>query len=384
METMIVDTDTHVIEPPDVFTSRMSRRKWGDLIPEVKWCEEWQAEAWFVGGQPTFRAWDSAALDAAPGLGQGPKRIGEVHPACYDAAERVRGMDKHSISAAVLYPNLGLTGDIVPEHDRELSFEIIRARNDWLLDWVADTPTRFVPLACLPYWDVDEAVREAQRCAANGHRGVVTTAAPHLHDLPALGSPHWEPLWSVLEEASLSVSFHIASGKPMDNWDPAHALIEGPATSNARGSVCTFVDNCKYIVDLVFSGVLARHPNLNFITVESGISWIPFAMQASDHMYRKGKVWKERPELELLPSEYFKRQIYANYWFEKLEDYHLEYIGADHIFFETDFPHPCCLMGNDVQAALDHGLSAQPSEVRERIMWRNAAELFGIESLLSR
>jgi len=374
----IFDTDTHVIDPPDVFTARMSRQKWGNRIPEVRWSDELDSEAWFVADVPTGRAWDAAVRGLAPGFGQGPRRLEDVHPSCYDVNERLRGMDGLGIETAVLYPNLGLAGDVVPGHDPDLSFEILRVRNDWLLDWMSVAPSRFVPLACIPYWDVDEAVKEIDRCAQKGHRGIVTTAAPHLHDLPALGSEHWNPMWAACEANNMPVSFHIASGRPLDNWDDAHTAIEGPATSNARGSVCTFIDNAKFIVDLVFSGVLARYANLKFISVESGISWLPYAMQACDHMFNKGQVWRERPELDMLPSEYFRRQIYANYWFEKLEDYHLEYVGLDHILFETDFPHPCCLMGDDIPKAINHGLSQQPPEVRERILWKNAAELFGV------
>ena len=40
----IIDADTHVIEPPDLFTSRVSTKKWGDLVPHVRW-DETAAEA---------------------------------------------------------------------------------------------------------------------------------------------------------------------------------------------------------------------------------------------------------------------------------------------------------------------------------------------------
>ena len=51
----IIDTDTHVVEPPDLWTSRVSS-KWGDLVPHVALgrpvAEE---EAWFIGDSAARR-----------------------------------------------------------------------------------------------------------------------------------------------------------------------------------------------------------------------------------------------------------------------------------------------------------------------------------------
>jgi predicted TIM-barrel fold metal-dependent hydrolase len=71
--------------------------------------------------------------------------------------------------------------------------------------------------------------------------------------------------------------------------------------------------------------------------------------------------------------------VYVNYWYEKLEDWQVEAIGADNILFETDFPHPTCFYKDDIDVALQNGLPDQPIEVQEKILWRNAAELYGLD-----
>jgi predicted TIM-barrel fold metal-dependent hydrolase len=372
----IIDTDTHVIDPPDIWVDRMSRQKWGDEIPHVSWSDDAGREMWFVGDEPMTPAWSSAMRGGVPGLHEGPERLSDVHPSCYDAAARVQGMDASGIAMEVLYPNLGLTGDVVPGRSRDLALEIIRARNDWQLDWISVAPKRFIPLACVPYWDVDAAIAEIVRCAEAGYKGVIMTAAPELHGQPVFGDPHWNRMWEVLQEHDLPVSFHIATGDPMANFPQDRMVLEGAATSMARGSCLTFVDNCKFMINLMFSGVLPKFPGLKFITVESGISWIPFALDSADYMFTKARGWQEHPEFEMLPSEYFRRQVWANYWFEHIEDYHIERIGADRILFETDFPHPCCLTGDEIGNTIEATLQTQPPQVRERILWRNAAELF--------
>ena len=54
------------------------------------------------------------------------------------------------------------------------------------------------------------------------------------------------------------------------------------------------------------------------------------------------------------PSEYFKRQIHACYWFERqgLTDA-IAALGPDHIMFETDFPHPTCLYPDSLERAAE-------------------------------
>jgi predicted TIM-barrel fold metal-dependent hydrolase len=146
----------------------------------------------------------------------------------------------------------------------------------------------------------------------------------------------------------------------------------------ARGSVWTFLENGKHVLELMFSGVLPRFPGVRFISVESGIGWVPFALESADYHFDKGRVWKERPEFEMKPSEYFRRQVWVNYWYERLEDHHIDAIGLEHILFETDFPHPTCLVGGEVPVAIEKGLGHRTQEVRDRILWKNAMDLFGL------
>jgi predicted TIM-barrel fold metal-dependent hydrolase len=68
----------------------------------------------------------------------------------------------------------------------------------------------------------------------------------------------------------------------------------------------------------------------------------------------------------------------VNFWFEELQPWHIDAVGADNILFETDFPHPTCLHGDQIERAIEVGLGRQSDEVREKILWRNAARLYGL------
>jgi predicted TIM-barrel fold metal-dependent hydrolase len=128
------------------------------------------------------------------------------------------------------------------------------------------------------------------------------------------------------------------------------------------------------------SGVWARFPEIKFVSVESGIGWMPFVLEAMDYQFKGNRVREERPDLKLLPSEYFARNVYACYWFEQTAPRHLiEAVGVDNILFETDFPHPTSLYGGDVHSCIRTGLESCSDEIRKKILWDNARKLYNIE-----
>ncbi|MEE8166677.1 MAG: amidohydrolase family protein, partial [Myxococcota bacterium] len=140
-----------------------------------------------------------------------------------------------------------------------------------------------------------------------------------------------------------------------------------------------FLDNAKQIVDLLFSGVLPRYPDLNFISVESGIGFIPFLLESCDYTFDYGRVRRDRPEFKLLPSEYFNRQVYACYFFEEYAPARLlDKIPADNILFETDYPHPVCLYGN-VREKIEAGLGDAKPEHRSKLLFDNAARIYKVD-----
>ena len=99
------------------------------------------------------------------------------------------------------------------------------------------------------------------------------------------------------------------------------------------------------MTNLILSGMFDRHPDLKMVSVESGVGWIPFILEALDYEMAENAP-QELAQLKKPPSEYFRSNLYATFWFEnnrnKLPDL-IEAVGEDNILFETDFPHPTCL-----------------------------------------
>ncbi len=154
----------------------------------------------------------------------------------------------------------------------------------------------------------------------------------------------------------------------------AHGI--GP--TYVKATVQLFLENGVQILDLLLSGVLPRHPDTKFVSVESGIGFLPFVLEAADYAFGEAAVRRERPEFALLPSEYFHRQVYGCWFFEELALQRLvDKVGAANILFETDYPHPICLYGN-VREKIDAALAGQPPELRRQILFDNAAALYKV------
>jgi len=380
----VIDSDTHISEPPDLFTSRLPK-KWHDVAPKIAKHEQMGFETWVIGpnkvastpvGHTAVAGWPEPFPAAPAGFHEIPK-------AAHDPYARLEYMDSVKIWAMALYPNVSGFGSqaFLSLEDPELMLACVRAYNDFLTDWCEPARERFIPISSIPFWDVSASVAEIERCAKLGHKGVLFTGAPQDHGQPPLASPHWNPIWECATAHDLPISFHIGSGEfTTTDWTPERIELYGPGGLNAQTSIGLFLENGRQIIDLLFSGVLPRYPDLKFVSVESGIGFIPFLLEAADHTFGYGQVRRDRPEFELLPSEYFARQVYGCYWFEEYAPAHmLDKLPVDNILFETDYPHPVCLYG-DVREKIDAGLGNADPEIRRKLLFDNAAKLYKVAS----
>jgi len=378
----VIDVDTHITEPGDLWTSRLPA-KFKDQAPRIVRDPETSIETWRIGDTQGFLPVGFTAVAGWPEpFPEAPRNMDEVPKAAYDASARIEYMDRVGIWSMALYPNVGGFGSqaFLSLKDPELMLACVRAYNDFLIDWISPDPRRFIPILATPFWDVEASVAEIERCARIGHQGVLFTGEPQSHGMPILGSPHWNPLWSAAQACDLPVSFHIGAGTFDDGYTPERIETTGMGSTNGFAAISLFLDNGKQLTDLLFSGVLPRFPELKFLSVESGIGFIPFILEACDYTFEYGRVRSEKPEFKLKPSEYFARQVYGCYIFEEHAPRELmDAIGVDNILFETDYPHPVCLYDN-VREKIDAALGDATPEAQRKVLFENAAKLYKIEA----
>jgi predicted TIM-barrel fold metal-dependent hydrolase len=377
-----IDVDTHITEPATVWTDRVAS-KWGNLIPHVEQREG--RDFWFVGGDMVGGPGFTTAAGFDGSYPESRMGFDDIPRSSFDAKERLAYMDEEGIWGAVLYPNVGGfgSGAFLKLKEPALMLECVRAYNDFLIEWCSEDLTRLVPVAAMPFWDVKECVKEVERAAALGHKSVLACSEPQTFGEPRLSHRHWDPFWAVVNETGLPVSFHIGAGDLSDLIaDPGKI---GAKASFARFSSTIFMQNMGCIADMIFGGVCHRFPDLQLVSVESGVGWIPSFLEAADWQWSNGQVRKEHPEFDLLPSEYFKRQIYACFWFEnQILRATIDQL-ADNLCWETDFPHPTCQYpspANDVSERpkdyVERVMGDLPEETVRKVLHGNAAKLYGL------
>jgi predicted TIM-barrel fold metal-dependent hydrolase len=392
----VVDTDAHVTEDPELWTSRVSR-KWGDLVPHLELVEVGKTreesgsmvygddlppmQAWVTGATRLAMAGQSAYAGWHEPFPRHPPTIDDAHPASHDVCARLKLMDEQGIYIQGLYPNVGGFGSarFRVMKEQELALDCVRAYNDFLVDWTEPAHERFILNAAIPYWDIDAAVAEVERVAPLDFKGIIFSGAPQDHDLPYLADPHWDPLWTVAQAAGMAITFHLGSG----NFHGRHnqnerARLSSDIETFTRIVTMGLLDGANHVIDLLHSGVLARYPDLNFVAAESGIGWVPFVLESADYHFKEAV--SLRTSDDLLPSERFHRQVYVSFWFEETAPARLlDVIGERNVIFETDFPHPSCLYPtSEVRTRID-ALNALPIDVRRRVLQENAAELYGLD-----
>jgi predicted TIM-barrel fold metal-dependent hydrolase len=107
------------------------------------------------------------------------------------------------------------------------------------------------------------------------------------------------------------------------------------------------------------------------------VGWIPFILEALDYEMNENAP-QELAQLKKAPSEYFRSNFYATFWFEnnrnKLPEL-IEAVGEDCILFETDFPHPTCLYPNPLQT-VEKKMATLAPDVQRKIYGENARKLY--------
>ena len=377
----IIDADTHLTEPHDLWTSR-APREYADRVPQVR--EVKGRSMWTIDGEVFGNAVGASVIlpDGSKTFGTGFMALGidDVHAGASAVAPRLAVMDEQGIYAQIVYPNVvGFGGQrFVDVVDPTLKSLCATIYNDAMAELQEESGGRMYPMAILPWWDIDAAVAEVARVHALGLRGINTNSDPQNQGFPDLADRHWDPLWEACADLGMPVNFHIGASATSMSW---LGSMPWPSFDDERklalGSLGVMISNFRTIGNLLLSGVLERHPTLHVVSVESGLGWIPFLLEGLD--YEIGECAPHISEhLSMLPSEYFRRQVHACYWFERdnLQGA-LDALGSDNILFETDFPHPTCLYPDSLARAAEPLRAVQPA-VRRKILSTNAATLYRI------
>ena len=391
----IISVDDHVVEPPDLWTSRLPA-KYHDRCPRV---ERDSAVFNFEGGEFTYQkgvpggaecdwwlyddlVYPFPKLSAASGfetLDVEPVTFDQIRPGAWKQADRLADMTANHVDASLCFPNVlprfcGQT--FLEREDKELALLCVQAYNNWMIDeWCAgDARGRLIPLTLIPLWDPAAAALEVHRCADKGSFAVAFSENPYHLGLPSIHDKDrfWDPFLTACQETDTVVCMHIGSSSKMPTTSPdAPFSVSSTITfANAMGSMC----------DYILSGVFVRFPRLRVSYAEGQVGWMPYIIERMD------KIWAERGDasfgidLPEPPSTYIPGHVWGCIFDDEIGLKNRDVIGMDQICFEVDFPHADSTFPHTLEVATRicdaAGLS---DEEVYKLMRGNAIECFGLE-----
>lgn len=378
----LVSVDDHLIEHPRVWQDRLPRKyleagprvieSTGSEVDQYGFGQKISAgkQVWTLEG----KVYAQLGLNAVAGkpreeLGTDPVRFEEMIPGCYDPKARVADMDLDGVQAAMLFPSFPrFAGTMFGTlDDRGLALACTEAWNDFVIEeWITPYPDRFISMAILPHWDVQQSIAELDRLADHDIRAVSFPENPAKLGHPSFHSDHWDPLWAVLQERGIVVCLHFGtSGQVTLTADDAPMAV----MTNLMGT-----NSMAAMSDLMFSSVFHKFPNLKVSLSEGGAGWIPWLLERADQIWERHRFYQNINQ-HVRPTEIFQRNIWGCFIIDQYGVDNRHAIGVDKLMWECDFPHSDSYWPNSRKIVEEMFRDVRSDEV-QKIVETNARTLF--------
>tara|TARA_R110001606_G_scaffold381211_1_gene542235 strand:+ start:19406 stop:20683 length:1278 start_codon:yes stop_codon:yes gene_type:complete len=372
----IVDVDTHLSEPGDLWTARLpqSMKSKAPYIKRVGAMDYWHI------GDEIISPGAASVIDRNRNKTLGRLSLptnDQIHPAASEVDARIKFMDDMGIWAQIAYPNSFASSSVslLQWVDKEFAETLIKIYNDDRADFQKKSKNRIFPMALLPVWDSKAMEKEARRCVEElGMKGFNLPDRPEQFGLPCFTEDFWAPFFELCDAKELPINFHIATGG-IDGFSITWKDFEFQRKL-AIGAMLFYIGNAATLGNFIVSGLMDKYQKMKIVSVESGIGWVPFLLEALE--YQMDEMMPEQ-KLQRRPVEYFRDQMFASFWFEKLAPQKmLDIIGPDNVMFETDFPHPTSLYP-DPQAHITEALGGLDKATVRKVLQGNAERCYNLK-----
>ena len=206
----LVSADSHVVEPADLWETRLDR-KHRESAPKVV-----QKDGKWVIAAPGGIQFPVAGQFAAGMRGEELREhLGKGYeagrPSGWDPTKRIADQETDGVTAEVLYTSNGLALFSLP--DAELQRACFSVFNDWLAEYCSVSPKRLIGTALISLADIAAAVKELKRCAKAGLRGAMISNGPN----EPYHSRTYDPFWQAASELGMPLSLHIITTSKMQS-----------------------------------------------------------------------------------------------------------------------------------------------------------------------
>jgi predicted TIM-barrel fold metal-dependent hydrolase len=365
---LILSSDSHVFEPPDLWTTRIDRafRDRAPRMERIDGADQLVVEQHQVVSGIGLISNAGARFDA-PETISARGRFEDVPPGGYDPGQHLKDMQLDGVAGEILYPSQGLFYFKVA--DPALMSAIFRAYNDWLADFCSADPERLKGIAMINLDDVGDGIKELERAARRGFAGAMITEYPLEHR--RYDQPEYEPFWAAAQSLGMPLSLHTATRRQGKIRGAGERTLRD-ATSRATKAFYPAMSMC----DMIFSGVFERHPGLRLVIVEFELAWAPHVLSTMDYTYReRHEEAIHRFKGPTRPSDFFRRNVLLSFQEDAVGIRLRDVIGVDNLMWGSDYPHSESTFPHS-REVLAEILAGVPEDEQARIAGGNTARLY--------
>lgn len=351
----VVSADNHIEVTEDIFHKAFPERLRAQA-PRV-----WRDGYWRVGYRDAMQTYPEG-VDIDGALTRAVLTDG------FDMAQRGRHLEAEGIACEIVYPQSLMAFIRHPDH--EVQELIYRTWNEWMAELGRRDPGRFFGVAICPnWWDPDRAESAVAQVAELGLKSLMLPLNPGLgaDGKPIdYAAPVMDRFWTAVAETGLPIAFHIG---------------EVPGNSGRGGFGTFFLTQAapfrKVLGNLIFGGILDRHPGLQVIFAEGGINWVAGALQDAELTFGAHReIFDYVPRMR--PTEYWRRNLYATFQTDAVGLAQLHLIGADRVMWAQDYPHGEGTFGYTADAMAEVVAAAGPDDAR-LILGETATRVYGLD-----
>ena len=278
--------------------------------------------------------------------------------AWFDDDHCIADMDSKGIDIRLI----SLTAPNVHAFEPSAQASLARAINAAAFERCRSNPSRLRALACLPLADTSAALAELDLVADDSM--CVGISMGSSNGAMPLNHPSLEPVWRRINELRLPVVEHPSH--------PQHT--EGLEEYELPIRIGFMFETTVALTRMIYAGIFERYPDFPYVVAHTGAA----LLMLSERLDNGFRLFPDcRKDINRLPSEYIKRLHFDSCAFGRNAlMFAVNEVGAEHILFGTDYPF--------IAADATH-VNTLPVDAaaRERILWRNAAELFGLDDLVA-
>lgn len=360
-EYQIIDADGHVVEPSDLWEQHLPPDL-AAIAPQRR-----GEHHWFYNGQKVPPTMTDILQEEFKRREE--KNYKAERDAKWSPKSQVEAMDRLGLDISYLYPSKGLQLWAFRNMNPAVAAALVRIYNDWLFEFCSYDPKRLKPVPGLNLHDPKDAIAELKRVSAMGAKAVFVRPNPIVNEtMRTLGDPAYEPLWTEAERLGISFGIHEGGGA-------LPRVTDGRFTSQFACHTNHVFEQMLGFLAVLESGVLERHPTLQFAFLEAGCGWLPFWLWRLDEIEYKTNGLQVAANVKMKPSEYFRRQCYVSMEVEPYLGGLVKYIGEDRILFASDYPHPDHDPDMAAQIVEIESLVSKP--VLKKILFDNPRRFYG-------